>query len=171
MKCMSKKVSIRFSKSWVFVLIPFWIPFSLFSQKMDHSYFSPDEGEKFVSIYLVINDLRVSKSNSKTDDLDTLIQLKRKKAKDKFNYFAFRITANTIFYDFRKKSLVGNFISYNVDADTMHFVMSEKNGDILFIEISQLDQEKKSVVITEQTLNGKIKRYYGSDCKLERSSR
>ena len=171
MKCMSKKVSIRFSKSWVFVLIPFWIPFSLFSQKMDHSYFSPDEGEKFVSIYLVINDLRVSKSNSKTDDLDTLIQLKRKKAKDKFNYFAFRITANTIFYDFRKKSLVGNFISYNVDADTMHFVMSEKNGDILFIEISQLDQEKKSVVIREQTLNGKIKRYYGSDCKLERSSR
>ena len=67
--------------------------------------------------------------------------------------------------------MVGNFISYNVDADTMHFVMSEKNGDILFIEISQLDQEKKSVVITEQTLNGKIKRYYGSDCKLERSSR
>jgi hypothetical protein len=49
--------------------------------------------------------------------------------------------------------------------------MSEKNGDILHIEISQLDQEKKSVVITEQKLNGKIKRYYGSDCKLERSSR
>ncbi len=76
---MSKKVSLRFSKSWVFVLILFWIPFSLFSQKLDNSYFSPDEGENFISIYLVINDLRVSKSNSKTDDLDTLIQLKRKK--------------------------------------------------------------------------------------------
>ena len=167
---MSKKVSLRFSKSWVFVLILFWIPFSLFSQKLDNSYFSPDEGENFISIYLVINDLRVSKSNSKIDNLDTLTQVKKRKAEGKFNYFAFRITANTIYYYDRKKSLIGNFISYHVDEDTIHFVMSEKNGDILFIEISQLDQEKKSVIITEQKLNRRIIKYYCSDCKLERSS-
>jgi hypothetical protein len=167
---MSKKVSLRFSKNSVFVLILFWVPFSLFCQKIDHTFLQPDEGEKFVSIYLTVNDISVSKLNSKTDDLDTLIQLKKKKAKGKFKHFGFRITANTIYYDDRKKSLVGNFISYNFDADTIYFAMSEKNGDILFIEISQLDQEKKSVVIRENKLNGKTFKYYSENCILERRS-
>ena len=33
---MSKKVSLQLFKHWVFALIPFWIPFSLFSQKIDY---------------------------------------------------------------------------------------------------------------------------------------
>jgi hypothetical protein len=118
---MSKKVSLRFSKSWVFVLMPFWIPFSLFCQKIDHTFLQPDEGEKFVSIYLTVNDLSFTKLNSEAEDLDTKTQLKKKKAEGKFNYFAFGITANTIYYDDRKKSLVGNFISYNFTASV--FVM------------------------------------------------
>ncbi len=167
---MSKKVSLRFSKSWVSVLILFWIPFSLFCQKIDHTFLQPDEGEKFVSIYLTVNDLSVSKLNSKAEDLDTLTQVNKKKAKGKFKHFGFRITANTIYYDDRKKSLVGNFISYNFDADTIYFAMSEKSGDILFIEISQLDQEKKSVVIRENKLNGKPFKYCSENCILERRS-
>jgi hypothetical protein len=167
---MSKIVSNQFSKSWVFMLILFWIPFSLFCQKIDHTYLEPDKGEKFISVYLTINDLSVSKLNSKIEDLDTITQLKKKKVKGKFKYFGFRITANTIWYDDRKKSLFGNFISYHFDADTLHFVMSEKNGDILFIEISHLNQEKKSVVIRENKLNGKTFKYYSENCILERRS-
>ena len=167
---MSIIISNQFSKSWVFVLILFWIPFSLFCQKIDHTYLEPDEGEKFISVYLTINDLSVSKLNSKIEDLDTITQVKKKKAKGKFNYFGFRITANTIYYDDRKKGFVGNFISYHFEADTLHFVMSEKNGDILFIEISHLNQEKKSVVIRENKLNGKTFKYYSENCILERRS-
>ena len=37
---MSKKVSLQFSKHWVFALIPFWIPLSLFSQKIDYFNFN-----------------------------------------------------------------------------------------------------------------------------------
>jgi len=167
---MSIIVSNQFSKSWVFVLILFWIPFSLFCQKIDHTFLQPDEGEKFVSIYLLVNDLNVSKLNSKIEDLDTITQVKKKKAKGKFNYFGFRITANTIYYDDRKKGFVGNFISYYFDADTLNFVMSEKNGDILFIKISRLNQEKKSVVIRQNKLNGKTFKYYSENCILERRS-
>ena len=167
---MSKIVCNQFSKSWVFVLILFWIPFSLFCQKIDHTYLEPDKGEKFISVYLTINDLSVSKLNSKIEDLDTITQVKKKKAKGKFNYFGFRITANTIYYGYRKKGFVGNFISYHFEADTLHFVMSEKNGDILFIEISHLNQEKKSVVIRENKLNGKTFKYYSENCILERRS-
>jgi hypothetical protein len=47
--------------------------------------------------------------------------------------------------------------------------MSEKNGVYLFIDISQLENDKKSVIIAEKKLNGKITKYYSSDCKLERS--
>jgi hypothetical protein len=49
--------------------------------------------------------------------------------------------------------------------------MSEKNGDYLFIDISQLENEKKSEVIAEKKLNGKITKYYSSNCILERRSR
>jgi hypothetical protein len=167
---MSKIVSNQFSKSWVFMLILFWIPFSLFCQKIDHTFLEPDDGEKFVSVYLTINDLSVSKLNSKIDEFDTISQVKKKKAIGKFNYFGFKITANTIWYDDRKKSLFGNFISYYFVADTLHFVMSEKNGDILFIEITQLNKEKKSVVIRENKLNGKTFKYYSENCILERRS-
>jgi hypothetical protein len=168
---MSKKVSLQFSKHWVFALIPFWISFSLFSQNINQSYFKPDSGDNFISVYLTITDMRVSKTNSKNDDLDSKVQIKSKKAKDKFNYFAFRISANTIYYDDRKKSLVGNIVSYHIHDDTIHFVMSEKNGDYLFIDISQLENEKKSEVIAEKKLNGKITKYYSSNCILERRSR
>jgi hypothetical protein len=48
--------------------------------------------------------------------------------------------------------------------------MSEKNGDILFIEITQLNKEKKSVVIRENKLNGKTFKYYSENCILERRS-
>ncbi len=48
--------------------------------------------------------------------------------------------------------------------------MSEKNGDILFIEISHLNEEKKSVVIRENKLNGKTFKYYSENCILERRS-
>ena len=37
---MLKKVSLQLFKHWVFALIPFWIPFSLFSQKIDYFNFN-----------------------------------------------------------------------------------------------------------------------------------
>lgn len=141
------------------------------AQHIDQSYLEPDSGDLLVSIYLLNNDMRVVKKGYKDHELDSMSQLKRRRAEGKFNYFAFRITVNTIYYYDRKKSLVGNFVSYFATGDTIQFVMTEKNGDILTIEISHLDQQKQSVVITEQKLNGKIRKYYSSNCKLERRSR
>jgi dimeric dUTPase (all-alpha-NTP-PPase superfamily) len=104
--------------------------FSLMSQTFNKNYFDTDANDSFVSIYLSIDNLMISKSNS----------------------------------------LVGNFISYYNDGDTLHISMSEKNGDVIFLNIFN-HNNKMSVIITENMINGKTKVYFSDSCFLERKSR
>ena len=66
--------------------------------------------------------------------------------------------------------MVGNFISFNTNEDTLHVVMSEKNGDVIFLDIFKSKTNNMSVVITEMKLNGKSKVYFSNNCVLERRS-
>jgi|688.fasta_scaffold18301_7 hypothetical protein len=144
--------------------------FSLMSQTFNKNYFDTDANDSFVSIYLSIDNLMISKSNSNLTNLDSLYSSKHIMSKNGLEYFAFRITANTIYYDTKNKSLVGNFISYYNDGDTLHISMSEKNGDVIFLNIFN-HNNKMSVIITENMINGKTKVYFSDSCFLERKSR
>jgi len=142
----------------IILLIVFTLSSKLFSQKFGPSYIKPDDSSSFISIYLSVNNLK--KINPKTKRV--------KKAKNSFNYFAFRITKNTIFYDTKYKSLIGSFIYTNSKEDTLNFFMSENNGDLLDIKIFYNDHDKVVVLIEERKLNNKIKIYYSDECILTR---
>ena len=157
-------------KNLLIVLFSFVIPMSLMSQRIDESFVSPDSNEIFVSVYLSINDLMVSKSDSLIKNIDTLYSVKHRKVKYGFTWFGFRVTANTIYYDIKNNSMVGNFISFYTNEDTLHVVMSEKNGDVIFLDIFKSKTNKMSTVITKISLNGKSKVYFSDNCVLERRS-
>ena len=50
--------------------------------------------------------------------------------------------------------MVGYFISFYTNEDTLHVVMSEKSGDRIFLDIFKSKTNNMSVVITEMKLNG-----------------
>lgn len=157
-------------KNLLIVLFSFVMSMTVMSQKIDVPFISPDSNERFISVYLSVNDLMVSKSDSLVKDIDNLYGEKHIKAKDGFTYFGFRFTANTIYYDTKNKGMVGYFISFNTNEDTLHVVMSEKSGDIFFLDIFKSKTNNMSVVITEIKLNGKTKVYFSNNCVLERRS-
>jgi hypothetical protein len=147
------------------------LTFNTLSQKFNDSYIKPNEGDNYVSLYFSINNLKLSKNKSTTTDFDSLVNFEYKTLKNGFNYFAFRVTANVVFYDTKNKSLVGNFVSVNPNGDTLQIVMSEKNGDYLFLDIIETSKDKFIVIIEEKSLNGKTKVYFSDECILERASR
>jgi hypothetical protein len=157
-------------KNLLIVLFSFVMSTTVMSQKIDVPFISPDSNERFVSVYLSVNDLMVSKSDSVVKDIDILYGEKHIKAKNGFTHFGFRFTANTIYYDTKNKGMVGYFISFNTNEDTLHVVMSEKSGDIIFLDIFKSKTNNMSVVITEMKLNGKSKVYFSNNCVLERRS-
>ena len=157
-------------KNLLVVLFSLTLTLNSLSQNFNGSYIEPDNEENFVSLYFSIDSLKLSKSKISTNKFDSLNLSKSKVVKSGFNYFAFRITANTIYYNTKNKSLIGNFVSITPNLDTLHIVMSEKNGNYLFFDIIKTKTDKIIVVIREKSLSGKTKVYFSDDCKLERSS-
>lgn len=145
-------------KKLLILLIVFMLTNDLYSQKFGPSYVKPDDSTSFISVYLSMNNLK--EINPKTK--------KVKKAKNPFNFFAFKITTNTIFYNTKYQSLIGSFIDINSQKDTLIFFMSENNGDVLNIKIFYNDHNKVVVLLDERKLNNRIKLYYSDECILTR---
>jgi len=147
-------------KNLLTTILVLLISCNVFSQKFGPSYVVPDSSHDFVSVYISMKNLL--SINTKTK--------KVKKTKNSFNFFAFKITTNTIFYNTKYKSLTGSFIDINSQKDTLIFFMSEQNGDVLNIKIFYNDHNKAVILIEERKLNNKIKLYYSDECTLTRKS-
>jgi hypothetical protein len=147
-------------KNIILTFLSFLITYNLFSQKFGDSYIEPNKGDEIISIYLGVNNLKTINLRTK----------KVRKTKNGFKYFSFAITNNTLYYNTQKKSLYGSYISINSQKDTLNFVMSEKNGDVLNIKIFYNDHKKVVTTIEEKKINTKVKMYFSEECLLVRRS-
>jgi hypothetical protein len=147
-------------KNLLTTILVLLISYNVFSQKFGESFVKPNDGDELISIYLGVNNL-------KTINLKTK---KVRRTKNGFKYFSFAITNNTLYYNTQKKSLVGSYISINSQKDTLNFIMSEENGDVLNIKIFYNDYKKIVTTIEETKINNKVKMYFSENCLLVRRS-
>lgn len=141
----------------------------ILSQKINEDYILPDQGNYYVSIYLNIEGLKMSKSDSVFDDIDSLKTNDYKELKDGFTFFAFKKTYMSVWYNTPNKSLVGNLKSINVLDNNIVIGMNDKRGNFISIEISK-NQNGYTTIIKETNKKGKVKVYFSEDCELNRYS-
>jgi len=139
------------------------------SQKINEDYILPDEGNYYVSIYLNIEGLKLSKSDSVFEDIDSLKTNDYKELKDGFTFFAFIKTYMSVWYNTPNKSLVGNLKSINILDNNIVIGMNDKKGNFISIEISK-NQNGYTTIIKETNKKGKVKVYFSEDCELSRYS-
>jgi len=139
------------------------------SQKINEDYILPDEGNYYISIYLNIEGLKLSKSDSVFEDIDSLKTNDYKELKDGFTFFAFIKTYMSVWYNTPNKSLVGNLKSINILDNNIVIGMNDKKGNFISIEISK-NQNGYTTIIKETNKKGKVKVYFSEDCELSRYS-
>lgn len=139
------------------------------SQKINEDYILPDEGNYYVSIYLNIEGLKLSKSDSVFEDIDSLKTNDYKELKDGFTFFAFIKTYMSVWYNTPNKSLVGNLKSINILDNNIVIGMNDKKGNFISIEISK-NKNGYTTIIKETNKKGKVKVYFSEDCELSRYS-
>ena len=139
------------------------------SQKINEDYILPDQGNYYVSIYLNIEGIKLSKSDSVFHDIDSLKSKDYKELKNGLTFFNFKKTYMTVWYNTPKKSLVGNLKSINlVDGDIV-IGMDDKKGNFISIEISK-NQNSYTTIIKETNKKGEVRVYFSEDCTLDRYS-
>ena len=139
------------------------------SQKIYEDYILPDQGNYYVSIYLNIEDIKLSKSDSIFEDIDSLKTNDYKELKGGFTFFAFIKTYMSVWYNTPNKSLVGNLKSINILDNNIVIGMNDKKGNFISMEISK-NQNGYTTIIKETNKKGKVKVYFSEDCELSRYS-
>ncbi len=140
-----------------------------FSQTINDDYILPDQGNYYVSIYLNIEGIKLSKSDSVFDDIDSLKTKDYKELKNGLTFFNFKKTYMSVWYNTPKKSLIGNLKSINlVDGDIV-IGMNDKKGNFISIKISK-NQNSYTTIIKETNKKGEVRVYFSEDCTLDRYS-
>ena len=113
-----------------------------FTQEINANYIHADSGKYYISVYLNMHDLKHSNYEVKdqyTDlpDISTLKELKFKKARNGFEFFAFKKTYSKVWYNTKRKSLIGDLYSMNISNGKILVAMKGENGNFIRIRISK----------------------------------
>jgi hypothetical protein len=146
-----------------------------FTQAINANYIHADSAKYYISVYLNIHDLNRSNYEVKDQyadlpDISTLKELKFKKTRNGFEFFAFKKTYSKVWYNKKCQSLIGDLLSINTSDGDILVAMKGENGNFIRIRISQNVNHEISATITEISKNGKVKVYFSEKCELNRYS-
>ena len=160
----------------IIVLLLFFTSTSLgFTQKINQDFIHADSAKYYISVYLNVHDLNLSNYEVKDQyaelpDIATLKELKFKKARNGFEFFAFKKTYSKVWYNKKCQSLIGHILSINtIDGDIL-VAMKGENRNFIRIRISKNENDEISATIKEIRKNGKVKVYFSENCELNRYS-
>ena len=146
-----------------------------FTQEINANYIHADSAKYYISIYLNIHDLNHSNYEVKDQyaelpDIATLKELKFKKARNGFEFFAFKKTYSKVWYNKKCQSLIGDLLSINTSDGEILVAMKGENGNFFRIRISKNENDEIAATIKEISKNGKVKVYFSEKCELDRYS-
>ena len=120
--------------------------------KIDNSLIKPNNGDKYVSVQLLIKNLKKSRINS--NSFDTLSTSNYKKANRNFYFFTF----------------VGDLYSVLVENNCVTFDYTNEKDTKISVKIITMTNDKFGVIITETNSKGKTNVFFSNDCKLHKLS-
>ena len=146
-----------------------------FTQEINANYIHADSAKYYISVYLNIHDLNRSNYEVKDQyaelpDISTLKELKFKKARNGFEFFAFKKTYSKVWYNTKRKSLIGDLYSMNISNGKILVAMTGKNGNFIRISIFKNENDDIVATIKEVRKNGKVNVYFSENCELNRYS-
>ena len=139
--------------------------------KIDNSLIKPNNGDKYVSVQLLIKNLK--KSRIYSNSFDTLSTSNYKKANRNFYYFTFDISYNVVGFSKRSNpdyTSQGDLYSVLIDSNCVTFDYSTEKDTKISVKIITLANDKFGVIITESNSKGKINIFFSDDCKLKKLS-
>ena len=174
MKSNSFNIKIDYMK--ILVLLLFFTSSLLgFTQKINQDFIHADSGKYYISVYLKMHDLKRSNYEVKDPyadlpDIATLKELKFKKARNGFEFFAFKKTYSKVWYNKKCQSLIGDLLSINTSDGDILVAMKGENKNFIRIRISKNGNDNIVAIIKEISKNGKVKVYFSEKCELDRYS-
>ena len=139
--------------------------------KIDNSLIKPNNGDKYVSVQLLIKNLK--KSRIYSNSFDTLSTSNYKKANRNFYFFTFDISYNVVGFSKRSNpdyTSQGDLYSVLIDSNCVTFDYSTEKDTKISVKIITLANDKFGVIITETNSKGKTNVFFSDDCKLHKLS-
>ena len=139
--------------------------------KIDNSLIKPNNGDKYVSVQLLIKNLKKSRINS--NSFDTLSTSNYKKANRDFYYFTFNISYNVVGFSKRSNpdyTSQGDLYAVLIDSNCVTFDYSTEKDTKISVKIITLANDKFGVIITESNSKGKTNVFFSDDCKIKKLS-
>ena len=139
--------------------------------KIDNSLIKPNNGDKYVSVQILIKNLKKSRINS--NSFDTLSTSNYKKANRNFYFFTFNISYNVVGYSKRNNpdyTSQGDLYAVLIDSNCVTFDYSTEKDTKISVKIMTLSNDKFGVIITETNSKGKTNVFFSDDCKIKKLS-
>jgi hypothetical protein len=139
--------------------------------KIDNSLIKPNNGDDYVSVQILIKNLKKSKIDS--NSFDTLYISDYKKANRNFYFFTFDISFDVVGYSKRNNpdfTFVGDLSSTLVENNCVTFDYTNEKDTKISVKIITLENDKFGVIITETNSKGKTNIFFSNDCKLKKLS-
>jgi hypothetical protein len=159
-------------KNFLFTLFLFLTLNFVYGQiKIDNSLIKPNNGDDYVSVQILIKNLKKSKINS--NSFDTLSISDYKKANKSFYFFTFRISFDVVGYSKRNNpdfTFTGDLSSTLVEGDCVSFDYTNEKNSKISVKIVTIENDKFGVIITETNSKGKTNIFFSNDCKIKKLS-
>lgn len=146
-----------------------------FAQEINQDFIQADSGKYYINVYLNVYDLK--HSNYEVDDpyadlpdIATLKELKFKKSRNGYEFFAFKKTYAKVWYNKKCQSLIGDLLSINTSDGDILVAMKGENGNFIRIRIFKNENDDIVATIKEIQKNGKVNVYFSEKCELNRYS-
>ena len=159
-------------KNFLFTIFLFLTLNFVYGQtKIDNSLIKPNNGDKYVSVQILIKNLKKSRINS--NSFDTLSTSNYKKANRNFYFFTFDISYDVVGYSKRNNpdfTFVGDLYSVLVENNFVTFDYTNEKDTKISVKIITMTNDKFGVIITETNSKGKTNVFFSNDCKLHKLS-
>ena len=174
-------------KATVFLLF-FLLKGFVFSQKISPEFVLPIEGVNYYSIYLTIEDLKLSESKDTSLTIDELKKIKCKKREGGYDYFAIDLPEKSpyygIYYTLKREDRwrigwgrsINTRISEKINTIYINnigelvFGMVGDNGNTFIIIVSKISENTYSTIIRETNKKEKVKIYFSENSELRREN-
>ena len=157
------------------ILLFFSTYLAVLSQDINQAFIEADSGKYYISVYLNVYDLK--RSNYEVDDkgadlpdINSLKKVKFKNARNGYEFFAFKKRYSKVWYNTKRKSLIGDLYSMNISNGEILVAMNGKNGNFIRIRIFKNENDDIVATIKEVRKNGKVNVYFSENCELNRYS-
>jgi hypothetical protein len=159
-------------KNFLFTIFLFLTLNFVYGQtKIDNSLIKPNNGDKYVSVQILIKNLKKSRINS--NSFDTLSTSNYKKANRNFYFFTFDISYDVVGYSKRNNpdfTFAGDLYSVLVENNCVTFDYTNEKDTKISVKIITMTNDKFGVIITETNSKGKTNVFFSNDCKLHKLS-